>query len=38
MNTDFLRIEKETEQEFEMIVEKLLNDCAVNIQQSGIII
>jgi len=29
MNTDFLKIEKETEQEFELIAEKLLNDCAI---------
>lgn len=29
MNIDFLKIEKETEQEFEMIAEKLFNDCAI---------
>lgn len=34
MNTDFLRIEKETEQEFELIAEKLLNDCAVENHES----
>jgi len=34
MNTDFLIIEKETEQEFELIAEKLLNECAVENHES----
>ena len=29
MNIDFLKIEKETEHEFETIADKLLNDCAI---------
>jgi len=34
MNIDFLKIEKETEQEFELIAEKLLNDYAVENHES----
>jgi len=34
MNTDFLKIEKEPEQEFEKIAEKLLNECAVENHES----
>ena len=34
MNIDFLKIDKETESEFELIAEKLLNDCAVENHES----
>jgi hypothetical protein len=34
MNIDFLKIEQETESEFEMIAEKLLNDCAIQNHES----
>lgn len=34
MNIDFLKIEKETEEEFKLIADKLLNDCAVENQES----
>jgi len=34
MNIDFLKIEKETEQEFEMIADKLFNDYAVENHES----
>lgn len=34
MNSDFLKIKKETEQEFKMIAEKLLNDYAIKNHES----
>lgn len=34
MNIDFLRVEKETEQEFLMIAEQLLNNCAIQNHES----
>ncbi len=34
MNIDFFKIEQETEQEFEMIAEKLMNDYAIENQDS----
>jgi len=34
MKIDFLKIEQESEQEFEKIAEKLLNDCAIQNHES----
>jgi hypothetical protein len=34
MNIDFLKIEKETENEFELIADRLLNDCAIENHES----
>lgn len=34
MNTDFLKIEKETEKEFQTIADRLLNDCAIENHES----
>lgn len=34
MNTDFLKIENETEKEFETIADRLLNDCAIENHES----